>query len=181
MTPEEFETLLSLLSPDREEAGRRYEILRRKLIRFFQSWGCDRPEELTDKTFDVVAKRLRQGTEIKADDPSSYFYGVARNVYREHARFKQREQKMQESQDLLPVLTPDPEPDGRLDILRECLGKLSDDERRLVLKYHQGEDKIRSRKELCHETGIPTLNALRIRVHRIRRKLEECVESRLAN
>jgi DNA-directed RNA polymerase specialized sigma24 family protein len=181
LTPKELEILLSLLSPDREEAGIRYEILRKKLIRFFQSWGCDRPEELADTTFDRVMKKLGENTEIRATDSSSYFFGVARNVYLEYTRARQREQKMRESRELQPAPSPDPEPDERIDLLRECLDGLSEDERRLALEYHQGGDNILRRKELCRKAGIPTLNALRIRVHRIRRKLEECVESKRSN
>ncbi|HVS00788.1 MAG TPA: hypothetical protein VMW27_29485 [Thermoanaerobaculia bacterium] len=179
LTPEEFEALLALLSPDREEAGMRYEILRGKLIRFFHTRGCDRPEELADATFNRVAQKLKEGVEIRASDPAGYFYGVAYHIYQEYLRSRQREQKVQESPDLLPDPPEDSEPDPRLDILQDCLGELSADEQRLVLQYHQGEDNIRRRKELCRETGIPTLNALRIRVYRLRRKLEECVLSKL--
>jgi hypothetical protein len=46
----------------------------------------------------------------------------------------------------------------------------------LLIEYYKGEkgDRIRHRKLLARQLGIPP-NALRIRVHRIREKLERCV------
>ncbi len=57
-----------------------------------------------------------------------------------------------------------------------CLKKLSDDSRELIVAYYreQRRAKIKLRKELAERLGIP-LNALRIRAHRIRTKLEDCV------
>ena len=43
--------------------------------------------------------------------------------------------------------------------------KVTQGERDLLLRYHQGENNIRNRKALASELGVP-LNALRIRVHR---------------
>jgi DNA-directed RNA polymerase specialized sigma24 family protein len=57
---------------------------------------------------------------------------------------------------------------------------LSAQNRELIIKYYQGEkgNKIKNRKDLAESLGIPP-NALRIRVHRIREKLETEVESYL--
>ncbi len=48
--------------------------------------------------------------------------------------------------------------------------------RELIIEYYQEEKraKIDRRKNLAERLGVP-LNALRIRAHRIRAKLEECV------
>jgi DNA-directed RNA polymerase specialized sigma24 family protein len=56
------------------------------------------------------------------------------------------------------------------------LKKLSDESRELIVAYYREQQraKIKLRKELAERLGIP-LNALRIRAHRIRAKLEECV------
>ena len=72
------------------------------------------------------------------------------------------------------------EPDYRLGPLRACLDILETDQRRLLLRYHQDDQRIRSRKDMCDELGIP-MNALRIRVHRLRRKVEACVQEKLRN
>jgi len=51
-----------------------------------------------------------------------------------------------------------------------ALELLTPDERRLLVRYHVGEDLIQSREALCKELGIP-MNALRVRVHLLRRKV----------
>jgi hypothetical protein len=56
------------------------------------------------------------------------------------------------------------------------LDKLEVENRKLMLGYYEGEgrEKIENRLELARKLKIP-LNALRIRVHRIKRTLEECI------
>jgi RNA polymerase sigma factor (sigma-70 family) len=181
MTPERFEALLRALDPDdRENAAMLYETLRRKLIRLFEWRDCASPEDLVDETFNRVARRLAEGVELQAKEPSSYFYGVAHHVYREVWRREAHKRKVLESGEWPPRVSEEVEPDPRLDALRLCLDKLGDEQRRLVLEYHQSEHHIQSRKKLSDELGIP-INALRIRVHRLRRRLEECIQTRLSN
>ena len=56
--------------------------------------------------------------------------------------------------------------------------RLTADNRKLVLQYYQEEKqaKIDHRKLLAEQLGI-ALNALRIRAHRIRASLQECVQN----
>jgi DNA-directed RNA polymerase specialized sigma24 family protein len=180
LTPEAFESLLSHLDPDREKAGERYETIRRKLVRLFEWRACDFPEDLADETINRVARRMAEGVEMRSSDPYGYFCGVAHLVYKEMLRHGSRERRSLESGEwpppvTLPEVEAEKDSDRRLDCLRHCLDRLPADQRRLVLQYHQGENNIRSRKDLCKELGLP-INALRIRVHRVRRKLEECVQ-----
>jgi DNA-directed RNA polymerase specialized sigma24 family protein len=181
LTPEGFEALLAYLDSDREKAGERYETIRRRLVRLFEWRGCATPEELTDETIDRVAKRMKEGIELRSSDPFGYFCGVAHLVYKEVFRRSLREHRALEKSDWpTPVaLLDDEEPvDRRLESLRRCLERLPPEKRDLVLHYHQGQNKIRNRQAFADELGIP-LNALRIRVHRIRRHLEDCVRERL--
>lgn len=178
MTKEEFEALLRLLGGTAGEAGKRYEEIRRKLTRLFEWRGCDIPEELVDETFDRVARRVAEDDElIKNKDPYGYFCGVANLVHKEYLRTSARQHARLEQVDWQPVSSPEEEEDHRLESLRHCLHLLPDDQRLLLLRYHQGENNIRARKELCEELAIP-MNALRIRVHRLRRRLETCIEER---
>lgn len=181
-TPEEFDALLARLDPDRDRAGERYEEIRRKLARLFEWRGCEFPEELVDETLNRVARRLREGLEIQTPDPYAYFCGVAFLVYKEAWRRVIRERQAVEGGDW-PTHTPpaveDPE-DRRLQCLSRCLDTLPEAQRALLLRYHQEDDHIQSRKALCQEMGAGTLNALRIRAHRLRRRVEECVRSCLA-
>lgn len=56
--------------------------------------------------------------------------------------------------------------------LRNAHSILTPGERDLLVRYYQGERSIRSRKALAEELGVP-MNALRIRAHRLRRRVEQ--------
>ncbi|HSN88035.1 MAG TPA: hypothetical protein VL025_14855 [Thermoanaerobaculia bacterium] len=175
LTPERLDALLAFLSPDRDLAGVQYEAIRRRLVRLFEWRGCDNPEDLADETINRVARRIHEGTPVLSPDPYSYFCGVAHLVTKEFARRAARERAALERDEWQPIpFSEEDEEDGRLDCLRHCLERLPHDQRQLVLRYHQEDDHIRSRQTLSQDLGIP-MNALRIRVHRIRRKLEDCV------
>ena len=178
LTPEEFEALLAILHRDREKAGEIYEGIRRRLIRLFEWRGCSRSEDLADETFNRVARKFAQGVKPERPDPYPYFCGVAHHVFQEVVRREAREHKALESGDWTSSDPAEDQPDHRLDHLRACLETLEAEQRRLLLRYHQDDQRIRSRKSLCDELGIP-MNALRIRVHRLRRKVEACVQEKL--
>ena len=59
----------------------------------------------------------------------------------------------------------------------KCLDSLPEHSRQLVLDYYQGEKQamIDRRKTLADALGIP-MNALRLRVNRIRNQLQNCVK-----
>src|SRR5262249_12379704 len=84
--------------------------------------------------------------------------------------------------DLIASREPlDPEEvDPRVRCFDECLAELSEEDRKIILEYYTSErrEKIERRMRLAQKQGM-TLNALRIRVHRIRKELEECVKKRL--
>lgn len=176
MTPDEFDALMGFLDPDRNRAGERYEAIRHRLIRLFEWRGCSSAEDLADETINRVARRVARGLELDKPDPYAYFCGVAHLVHKESIR---REQKERKRDGELPLPNPsEDEPDPRLDHLRHCLQILNAEQQRLVLRYHQDGRRIQARKELCQELGIE-MNALRIRVHRLRRKIELCIQERL--
>lgn len=178
LTPEEFDALLAMLDPDREVAGQTYERIRNRLIGIFEWRSCAHPEDLTDETFNRVARKAAEGLIIELRNPLPYIIGVARHVFQEWLRKQQKENQIAENADWPPPAPPEEEPDFRLVHVRQCLETLAADQKRLLLRYHEDEQRIRSRKDLCDELGIP-MNALRIRVHRLRRKVEACVEEKL--
>lgn len=178
LTSKSLESLLDHLGPDRTAAAERYEEIRRRLIRLFRWRGCDHADELADETINRVADKVAGGLEIQADDPFRYFCGVAHLVFKEILR---RERRARAALDEVRHLPSPPDPDDedeRLAWLRECLGSLSQDHRQLILDYQRGEggERIRRRREIAERLAIP-MNALRIRVHRIRVRLEECVHA----
>jgi hypothetical protein len=181
VTPEEFESLLSLFGPDRDRAAERYEITRRKLIRLFEWWGCELAEEKTDESFDRVAANLVKGLELQKPDPYSYFCGVARFVYKEYARDRAKEKAWIDSDELrrrYPIAQEGDPEDPRLAGLRRCLDRQPGEDSQLLLDYYPDKDRIQVRQQLAGKLGL-SVNALRIKVHRIRQKVVECVARRL--
>jgi DNA-directed RNA polymerase specialized sigma24 family protein len=185
LTAEGFAALLVQLDPAPELAAEKYETIRRKLIRLFEWRGCIAPEDLADETINRVARRLAEGIELRSNDPYGYFCGVAHLVYKEVLRRAAREHRAIEGQgwQAASVAAEDEPADARLESLRRCLDGLPPDQRDLILRYYRGEDRpgesnIRNRQSLARDLELP-MNALRIRVHRVRRKLESCVHASL--
>lgn len=171
MNREEFDSLLALLDADREAAGRKYEEIRTRLIGLFKLWGCTESDSQADETFNRVARKAAEVRE--RSNPLPFIVGVARKVFLEWLRKQKRKDRIPE-----PSVQAEEEPDYRLEHVRKCLEILTAEQRRLLLTYHADEQRIRSRKILCEQLGIP-MNALRIRVHRLRKKVETCVEEKL--
>jgi RNA polymerase sigma factor (sigma-70 family) len=169
LTQEAFAKFLAWLSPNHEQAGEKYEDIRRKLITIFACRGCTCPEDLADDTINRVIRKVQEIAEAYVGNPALYFYGVAHNVHLEYLRNK-------------PISQPPPSPDTPLrteaeyECLEQCIDRLPQRSRELVLYYYQEEKhaKIDLRKRLAQQLGIP-LNALRIRACRIRMTLQECV------
>ena len=89
LTREAFDKLLTCLDPDRERAGIRYEIVRLKLVKFFEWRGCESPEDQADETINRVARRIDEGEVI--NNLESYFLGVARLLLLESEKRRAKE------------------------------------------------------------------------------------------
>jgi DNA-directed RNA polymerase specialized sigma24 family protein len=171
LSGEALDALLRHLDPDPEHAGERYEVLRRKLVHMFRWRGCTTPEDLADLTLDRVAAKLAEGVDLRTDLPG-YVHGIARNALREFWR--------RPAAPAPPPAAPGPEPDERqdfrLDCLERCLGRLSEDARELVTRYHEAPPgrQIAARQDLARRLGV-TATALRLRAYRIRASLQACI------
>jgi DNA-directed RNA polymerase specialized sigma24 family protein len=169
LTQESFDRLLAWLDPDREQAGQKYEWIRLKLIKIFRCRGCTTAEELTDETINRVTRRLQEIADIYVGDPALYFYGVAHKVILENVKRRP---------DPLPPPPPVRHEEIELEYscLEQCMERLTSDSRILIMQYYQEDKqaKIDQRKLLAERLGI-ALNALRIRAHRIRASLQQCV------
>ena len=171
VTQEEFDSLLLWLDADPERAGQRYVEIRQKLIRNLARRGCWEAEELADETMNRVAVKVVCGIgEGYVGDQAAYFCGVAHNVCLEWLKDLNR--------DRLPMPPPDPpeEKERCFDCLESCLKQLDADDRNLIIEYYRDEKraKIDHRKELSEKLGV-TLNTLRMRAHRIKMVLQQCV------
>ena len=172
ITPEAFNTLLEWLDPDREEAGRKYEVIRGGLIKMFITRGCIEAENLADRTIDRVATKVKQIRDTFIGDPTGYFHGVARNIYLEHIKIRR-----EDPAEIDPVTAVPFHFGSELECLRKCLNNLTAEQVILVLEYFLEESsaKILHRKTMAAELGVDP-GTLRIRVHRLKAFLEDCVK-----
>lgn len=177
LTKESFDLLLAWLDPDRDQAAKKYEEIRKTLIQIFTWRNLSEAEDLADETINRVARRSNELVPHYTGDPSLYFYGVAKNLILEQVR----RQGLQASLEDQALTFPLPADQVALNVERECLTKCLDDlphsTRELVLKYYTKERqrKIDYRKALADRLGI-NANALRVRMHRLRADLHSCVE-----
>lgn len=170
LTQEAFDALLAWLDPNRETAAQRYETIRCRLIKIFACRGCLDAEDLADETINRVTSKLPEIQATFTGDPARYFFGVGNKIHLEYSRRK--------PVPALPeVRTADDGLELEYDCLDRCVAKLSAENRALVLSYYSEEKhaKIEHRKLLARDLGIAA-NALRIRAHRIRASLQECVK-----
>jgi hypothetical protein len=186
LPPEALDTLLARLHPDRDHAAADYEALRARLIRFFEWKHSEAPDRLADETLDRVALRLL-GEGEPIEKIGAFAHGVAANLCRE-----QSQQPAQVSiETIIPPQLPVEDPrqidkdaaaEGlrlrRLERQRRCLELLAPEDRNLITEYHRGRgrERMQARRALAIRIGIG-MNALRIRVHRIRCWLMDCAGS----
>lgn len=181
MTKEQFEELLAWLDSDRSQAWEKYGRLRRSLIKIF-SWAvCSDVDGMADETMDRVAARVKELQGSYRGDKSLYFYGVARMLIKESWRSGRMHVALDEARDLEAPPPADDEEEQTEELIHRCLEHcmkhLPPADRELIVEYYVKEKqaKIRHRKELARKLGMLT-NALRVKVHRIRGVLEQCIE-----
>src|SRR5438132_6489695 len=78
LTQDAFDRFLDSLDADRERAGEKYELLRLKLIKFFEWHDALEPEELADETVNRVARKIYEGEVI--ENLNAYIFGAARQL-----------------------------------------------------------------------------------------------------
>lgn len=186
LTPGSFDSLLAFLGPDRESAAQAYLDLRRALLIFFAARGAASPGEMADETINRVARRLGEGAEITTENPSSYVYAVARNVWRESLANPTPLISLSENEaaaiipatphDLMISARERIESEARYECLEKCLDQLDSGERELIVAYYRfsGGEKIDTRKRLAVDLGLSG-NTLRQKVARLRSRLAGCI------
>lgn len=170
ISQEAFDGLLAWLDPDRDRAAQKYETVRIRLIKIFSCRGCGEADDLADETINRVTAKLHEIVDTYVGDPALYFYGVANKVYLEYLRRRPRVE-------VPPLRESSDDIEAEYACLEKCMDQLPLESRRLVLEYYQDEKraKINRRRKLAEELGI-AVNALRIRAHRIRQQLQQCVQ-----
>lgn len=181
LTHEAFDKLLSFLDPDRDRAGEKYETLRLKLTRFFSFRACRAAEDRADEVFDRLTKKIAEGEEIR--NVSGYCLGIARLVWLETLRAPEARQVSLDDLPVIPfVAEDDAERKLRLACFNRCLRELPEADGALLVEYCSSEHGSKSeiRREIARRLQTP-LNALRIRVHRIKAKFSECFDKCLTH
>jgi len=174
ITSEKFDLLLGWLDQNREAAGEKYEVIRKRLTRIFVGRGCHEAAELVDETIDRVSEKLPTLAESFVGDPVNYFYGVANNIHLEWLRKQNRTRELTVD----PVQRPDlSEPDLEYECFESCLERLPGDQRTLIVEYYRDNKsaKIENRRRLA-ETFKLSGNALQTKAYRIRSQLRACID-----
>jgi DNA-directed RNA polymerase specialized sigma24 family protein len=175
-----FDKLLALLDADRDAAGVRYEALRVRLVRFFEWRNCETPAELADTVFDRLVKKIAEGEEIQ--NLNAYAGSVAQFVFKEYWRNIERRGESLEENPAVRNLAGKESADRfgsenrRFDCLEKCLSAMDPETRRLLVAYHDTDERtmIPTRRRIADSLAV-SLNTLRIRVCRLKSKLENCV------
>jgi len=178
LTPKSFELLLKELHDNPDEAARRYVLVYGKLMRYFDWRGCKMPDSDADETMTRIARRIEQGAKIT--NFHGFMFGVAKMVAKEALRDQEKQQKT-----LIFLSKAEADhgcmyPEYLFERLEAGLLKLPPDGRRLLISYYATTDdnNIKLRRELAQREGI-SLNALRVRVHRLRDLLRAYIEADL--
>jgi hypothetical protein len=178
LNAQSYSLLLRTLSPDEGAAASAYSKLRDSLVRFFELKGDLDGNRSADETLDRVSAKL--SGDVLIEDLTKYSFGVARLVFLENLRKLQNQEKAFKSYELENRRQAiDDETDG-FSKMRECFGELSVSDRDLLHKYF--EDMSRSeldeqRRKLAAGLGA-SLNNLRLKIFRLRRRLEDCVRAK---
>lgn len=178
----DFESFLNTLDQDQQQAAEKYIALRERLENFFTWRNCENVEELTDIVFDRVVKKITGGENIK--NVEAFSVSIAKFVLLENRREILRTTELNEN---LPQIISENNHNNFLDenetkreklrCLDECMAKLSAEKRKLLIRYFEAEEEtmIPARKRLAEKMKI-SLNSLRIRVSRLKSKLEKCTK-----
>jgi RNA polymerase sigma factor (sigma-70 family) len=181
LTQSAFQQFLDWLDGGTDSGGSRYLEIRRRLVFYFDRKNCPSSDELADETINRVIRRLEEEGNIISDTPAHYCFIVARFVFLESLRKRGGRVSFDEKVGTIPdSMEEEQEAQRRSECLEECIQNLEAQDRILITGYYQGEQraKIENRRAIAARLGI-TMNALSIRVCRIRDKLETTVRKRL--
>jgi DNA-directed RNA polymerase specialized sigma24 family protein len=177
---ETFQALLSALHIDEYKAAEEYRRLHERLVRLFTLNRVGDPQALADEAMDRLARRIAEECG-RIESPSAFLSGIARHLLQEEERrrIRERETVKEWASQLAAKRGTDEELMQRIE---ECLNRMKPEQQELLRGYYRetGGEKIEHHRQLAAERGV-TLNALRNRLMRARRELDECVRRRLSD
>jgi DNA-directed RNA polymerase specialized sigma24 family protein len=183
LTPTAFSRLLEWLDDGTDSGGETYLEMRRRLVEYFDRRNRPSADALADEALDRVGRTLEKSGSIAVTPPARYCYVVARFVLLEDIRRTRRSVPFDEARgpnvnaaDAGREADEASSRERRLDCLDRCLLDLRPEQRHLLVDYYRDakRQRIDRRRDLASRLGI-TMNALAIRVCRMRDALESCV------
>jgi len=182
LTQEQFHGFLQRLNADREQAALKYEELHFKLVKFFQWSYCSAAEDLADETLTRTARKLHSTAE-EVLDVEAFVWGIARRIRQEGRKKDLKtinlaqvpDNKLSDAGESIAAIHKKIQLQKEVQCLRTCLGRLSQEDQELFLAYRINKGRyVETRKRLAEKFGL-TSGTLRVRVIRLREKLEKCV------
>ncbi|HZR28716.1 MAG TPA: hypothetical protein VFA71_08035 [Terriglobales bacterium] len=168
--------LLAIFDSDSRKAEEKYVELYRKLVRYFEWNRTAEPEDLAQEALKRGFVRLQEGQKITVGDPAAYFFGIARNLVREGWSTRKPEPLPEhfEDQQAIPAQPSfrNLNPSEQAVFLTQCLRDLPGDEFEMLMAYVEGNGEAWGKK-----AGLEP-GALRLRVHRLRKRLEKLASIR---
>ncbi len=187
-TANRYQELFALLGDDEDQAARHYVLLRTKLITYFEGRRISPAEDYADEVFHRTAAKIGAGE--KVEDINRYVFGIARFVrlesYRKtetetidenHSGIDNRPAKLPDALIVDPRLPDDGSATVMHACLSECLRKLDDDKRQLILDYYEADEgggkHIEHRRRLAERYG-KSAGALQKQICLLRQKVSGC-------
>ena len=172
-----YSLLLKALSPNEEAAASLFIKLRDSLVRFFELKGDVDPIQSADETLDRVSTKLQS---VVIEEMTRYSFGVARLIFLENLRKLQREEKALKDYSIDNDRQASTDDDDPYAWMRDCFGELPDESKGLLSAYFADmprNELDEERERLAGSMGV-SLNSLRLKVFRLRRRLEDCVRGK---
>lgn len=189
LTQQGLNKLLLQISSNQEVAAQKYNETRQKLIKFFEYQNCAFPEEQADETINRLIKNIEEKDIITYENIGKYCYSIAQNVLKEYWRKKEKHpQSLEDSlQNVTLFIDPNKvekevekrvQKERSLECLEMCLEKVEQTDKDLLYEYYQqqGRQGIESREAIAKKMGLP-LNNLRVKIYRLKEKLEQCINN----
>ena len=174
---DDFDQLLLWLSPDREEAGAKYEQIRRSLHDYFRRRDVADPLTMADEVIVRVTKKVREIAPGYVGNPAAYFFAVAHKVRLESHRKPAETELYSNIQPTNDVASAEYK-EWLLRGLEDCWQLLSSREQRILYCYYVENPPLRlseTRDQLARELNM-ALNALRVMTHRLKQRVKDCIE-----
>lgn len=186
LTQVAFARLLEWLDDGTTSDGKTYLEMRRRLVAYFDRRSRPAADVLADETLNRIGKTLEKSGSIATRPPARYCYVIARFVLLEDLRRERLHvpfEQIHAGNSVECRWTADRScgasgEEQRFECLDRCLLTLKPEQRELVVDYYSEahRQRIDCRRDLAARLGI-TMNALGIRVCRIRGALEACVDA----